>query len=69
MTSTLLSKAAVNDPAASSPTLERVTIPISGMTCAACQSFISGLSSAKLGYRMQASISCCTMRPSPLTQA
>src|SRR3984957_16894300 len=36
----LISKAAANDAAASSTTLERITIPISGMTCAACQSFI-----------------------------
>jgi Cu+-exporting ATPase len=40
MFSTLLGKAAANDAAASSPILERVTIPISGMTCAACQSFV-----------------------------
>jgi P-type Cu+ transporter len=40
MSTTLLSKAAADDTAASSPTLERITIPISGMTCAACQSFI-----------------------------
>src|SRR5260370_27859208 len=40
LSSTLLSKAAANDAAASPATLERVTIPISGMTCAACQSFV-----------------------------
>src|SRR6266481_7904092 len=40
MSSTLLSKAAANQAAASPTTLERVTIPISGMTCAACQSFV-----------------------------
>jgi Cu+-exporting ATPase len=40
MSSTLLGEAAANDAAASPPTLERVTIPISGMTCAACQSFV-----------------------------
>lgn len=40
MSSTLLDKAAASDVAVSTTTMERVTIPVSGMTCAACQSFI-----------------------------
>jgi Cu+-exporting ATPase len=40
MPSTLLSNTEVNGASAFPVRLERVTIPISGMTCAACQSFI-----------------------------
>jgi P-type Cu+ transporter len=51
MSTTLLSKAAADDTAASSPTLERITIPISGMTCAACQSFIQRTLAGEAGVR------------------
>src|ERR1700733_13627966 len=51
MSTTLLSKAAANDAAASSATLERVTIPISGMTCAACQSFIQRTLAGEAGVQ------------------
>ena len=51
LSSTLLSKAAANDAAASSTTLERVTIPISGMTCAACQSFIQRTLAGEAGVQ------------------
>ena len=51
MSTTLLSKAAADDAAASSQTLERVTIPISGMTCAACQSFIQRTLAGEAGVQ------------------
>jgi len=51
MSSTILIKAAANDAAASPATLERVTIPISGMTCAACQSFIQRTLAGEAGVR------------------
>ena len=51
MSGTLLSKAAANQAAASPTTLERVTIPISGMTCAACQSFIQRTLSGEPGVQ------------------
>jgi Cu+-exporting ATPase len=51
MSSTLLRKAAANDAAASPATLERVTIPISGMTCAACQSFVQRTLADEAGVR------------------
>jgi len=51
MASTLLTKAPSNDAAASPTTLERVTIPISGMTCAACQSFIQRTLAGEAGVQ------------------
>ena len=51
MPGTLLSKAAANQAAASPTTLERVTIPISGMTCAACQSFIQRTLTGEAGVQ------------------
>src|SRR3984885_4103731 len=51
MSTTLLSKAAADDTAAPFPTLERITIPISGMTCAACQSFIQRTLAGEAGVR------------------
>jgi P-type Cu+ transporter len=51
MSSILLSEAAANDAAASPATLERVTIPISGMTCAACQSFIQRTLAGEAGVQ------------------
>jgi Cu+-exporting ATPase len=51
MSSTPLSKAAANDAAAPPTTLERVTIPISGMTCAACQSFIQRTLAGEAGVQ------------------
>ncbi len=51
MSSTLLSKAAANDAATSPTTLERVTIPISGMTCAAYQSFVQRTLAGEAGVQ------------------
>jgi len=51
MSSILLSEAAANDAAASPATLERVTIPISGMTCAACQSFVQRTLAGEAGVQ------------------
>ena len=51
MASTLLTKAPSNDAAASPTTLERVTIPISGMTCAACQSFVQRTLAGEAGVQ------------------
>jgi P-type Cu+ transporter len=51
MSSTLLSKAAANDAATTPTTLERVTIPISGMTCAACQSFVQRTLAGEAGVQ------------------
>jgi Cu+-exporting ATPase len=50
MSSILLNEAAAND-AASPATLERVTIPISGMTCAACQSFVQRTLAGEAGVQ------------------
>src|SRR3984957_5748161 len=47
----LISKAAANNAAASSTPLERITIPLSGMTCAACQSFIQRTLAGEAGVR------------------
>jgi Cu+-exporting ATPase len=51
MSNALFNKALEGDDAASSPTLERVTIPISGMTCAACQSFIQRTLTGEVGVQ------------------
>src|ERR1700733_4696562 len=51
MSTTLLSKAAADDTAAPFPTLERITIPITGMTCAACQSFVQRTLAGEAGVR------------------
>jgi Cu+-exporting ATPase len=51
MSNALFNKALEGDAAASSPTLERVTIPISGMTCAACQSFIQRTLTGEVGVQ------------------
>src|SRR5260370_32262343 len=47
----LLSKAAGNEVVASPATLERVRIPISGMTCAACQSFVQRTLAGEVGVQ------------------
>ena len=51
MANTLLAKAPSNDAAASPATLERVTIPISGMTCASCQSFVQRTLAGEAGVQ------------------
>jgi P-type Cu+ transporter len=51
MITTLSSKSAGNDLTAAFPILERVTIPISGMTCAACQSFIQRTLAGEAGVQ------------------
>jgi Cu+-exporting ATPase len=51
MPGTLLGKAAPSNAAASPATLERVTIPISGMTCAACQSFVQRTLAGEAGVQ------------------
>lgn len=51
MSNILLGEAAADGGAASRATVERVTIPISGMTCAACQSFIQRTLAGEAGVR------------------
>src|SRR5271155_2090018 len=51
MAGTRLTKAPANAAAASPTTLERVTIPVSGMTCAACQSFVQRTLAGEAGVR------------------
>src|ERR1700691_3788825 len=51
MSTNLLDRAVAPAPAASSPALERVTIPVSGMTCAACQSFIQRTLAGEAGVQ------------------
>jgi Cu+-exporting ATPase len=51
MSSTPQNKVTAKGGATSLPALERVTIPISGMTCAACQSFIQSTLVGEAGVR------------------
>jgi Cu+-exporting ATPase len=51
MASNLLPRAPSNNAAAAPTTLQRVTIPISGMTCAACQSFVQRTLAGEAGVQ------------------
>jgi Cu+-exporting ATPase len=51
MSTTLLEKSAAKNAAVPHATLERVTIPVTGMTCAACQSFIQRTLTGEAGVQ------------------
>ncbi len=51
MSGTLPDRVAAKDVVMSTPMLERVTIPISGMTCAACQSFVQRTLASEAGVK------------------